>query len=307
MTEPSSPEEHAGDPTTDGSHPAPVDSRGAGGGSTVPPGQHPLPHRPWDLTRSALAAGGVLAVVLAATASGPWFPLGRSELDTRTTVFGFLALVLVIIVQGGILAYLSGRWRAIWAWVVGGVVITAGALVGLNLGAGALPAALEVPIPRTAVLVAGVLLVVIALSRDSDTVHERHTEPDDWFKITGRILQAVHFWTAEQATEQMRLAHAEFDRVQSRRGHGDPELTPTEVFGTPDEYAASVRQRPAASTDPLRAGRWYYLTTAIALGAWAGFRALAASMNWLTVLLFVFAAVAFGMFLWASLTLRRHR
>lgn len=306
MTEPSSPEEPAGDPTDDGSHPAPVDSPGSGSGSAVPHGR-PLPHRPWDLTRSALAAGGTLAVVLAVTASGPWFPLGRSQLDARTTIFGFLALVLVVIVQGGILAYLSGRWRAIWAWAVGGVVITAGALVGLNMGAAALPATLDVPIPRTAVLVAGVLLVIIALSRDSDTVHERRTEPDDWFKITGRILQAVHFWTAEQATEQMRLARAEFDRVQSRRGHGDPELTPSEVLGTPDEYAASVRERPTTSTDPLRAGRWYYLTTAIALGAWAAFRALAPSMNWLTVLLFVLATVAFGMFLWASLTLRRHR
>lgn len=307
MTEPSSPEEHVGDPAAAGSHPAPTDPPDGGNGSTTLRERRSLPHRPWDLTRSALAAGGALAVVLAVTASGHWFPLGRSQLDTRTTLFGFLALVLVIILQGGILAYLSGRWRAIWAWAVGGVVITAGALVGLNLGADALPGSLDVPIPRTAVLVAGVLLVIIALSRDSDTVHERHTEPDDWFKITGRILQAVHFWTAEQATEQMRLAHAELDRAQSRRGHGDPELSPTEVFGAPDEYAASVHQRPATSTDPLRAGRWYYLTTAIALGAWAAFRALAASMDWLTVLLFLFAAIAFGMFLWASLTLRRHR
>lgn len=308
MTEPSSTGGDDGDPRS--STPDPESHQHPHAAGSSPTGAGPrrtTPRRLWDLTRTALAGGGLLVIALAVTATGPWFPLGHTELDSRTSIFGLLALVVLIAVQGASLAYLSGRWRSIWGWVIGGVVVVGGALVGLQQAQGLLPDSLGLPIPRTAILVAGVLMLVVALSRDSDTVHERETDPDDWFKVTGRILQAVHFWTGEQAAEQMRRARAEFDRAQSRRGHGDPELTPTQVFGPPDEYAASLRQRPPTSSDPLRAGRWYYLSTAIALGTWAVFRSLAVATNWLTVVLFVFAVVAFAMFVWASLVLHRHR
>ena len=307
MTQPQSPDGPVPERTPSDSAPRGGGRHGEGPHSTPTRSAHPLPRHHWDLTRSALAAGGVLLVVLALTAVGPWFPLGRTGLDTRITVFGLLALALVLMVQGGVLAYLSGRWRSIWGWGVGAVFTVGITLGALHLVADSLPELLRLPIPRTAVLVAGVLLVVIALSRDSDTLHERDTDPDDWFKFTGRILQAVHFWTAEQAAEQMRRTRAEFDRLQSRRGHGEPELTPPQVFGTPDEYAASLETRPDLPGDPLKAGRWYYLTTAIALGAWAAFRSQAVAMNWLTVLLFLFAAIAFAMFLWASLAQRKRR
>lgn len=151
-----------------------------------------------------------------------------------------------------------------------------------------------------------VFLVVWGLSRGSDVAHDREGA-QDWFTRTERILQAVHFWTADQAKEQVHRARGEWEHAQSRRTPGTEELDPGDVFGTPEEYAASLSRRPTTSTDPIASGRWYYLTTGILLGAWATFRTVSQPMNWLTLVIFLFSVTALVVFVWASLRQRRSR
>ncbi|MFC7581968.1 hypothetical protein ACFQ23_11405 [Schaalia naturae] len=263
------------------------------------------PARRWDLTRTALSGAGLLLVVLAAVARGAWMS-GASDIPMSALCFGATAVLVLIAVQGGSLAYVTGRWRALGGWAAGGVVVVALVLVALNTLSGRPPDSVSIPVPRLVVLVAGVLLVVIGASRNSDTVHERDASGDDWFVVTGRVLRATQFWNDEQAHEQMRRARAEFDHAQARRAQGSDPLTPREHFGSPEQYAASLTSRPSTAADPVRAGRWYYLISAIVLGVWALWRTYSAGMSWLAVVLFFFAVVAAAMFVWASLRSRRH-
>lgn len=269
-----------------------------------PVGEPPLPRRRWDLTKTALVVGGVLVVLFAVAASGPWFPFGGMRVPTRLVAFGSAFLVAVLGAQGASQSYVSGRWGRSALWVGATVVLVGGELGALNAFSAHLPADLRFQTPRTAIFALGLVMVVWGLSRDSDVAHEREGA-NDWFTRTERILQAAHFWTSEQSKEQVRRARAEWEHAQSRRNAGTEEITPTEVFGTPEEYAASLSKRPATTTDPVAAGRWYYLTTGILLGAWATFRMVSSAMDWLTFLLFLFSVSAFAVFLWASL--RQHR
>ncbi len=277
------------------------------GESTAAPDSIANPRRRWDVIKTELVSVGAVLIVLSILSSGAWFPFGFAHIPTRPLAFGTAFVVLLVGLQGGMLAYLSGRWHAIWGWAIGTLLVLAALMIGLNLIEGSLPPSLAVPFPRAAMLIAGIVAGVIGLSRQSDVLHCAESDPDDWFTRTSRILQAVHFWTADQAHEQMRRARAEFDHAQSHRTQGTEQLTPTEHFGAPEEYAASLRDRPSTTTDPFRSGRWYYLTTAIVLGAWALFRSYALRMGWLTTALFFLAVVALGMFVWVSVASDRHR
>ena len=272
------------------------------------PPRRVAPRPRWDVPKTALVALGFVIVSLAIAGDGPWWPLRHIDIPLRTLSFGIAAVVLFSCVQGASLAYLTGRWKAIAGWVAAALLLLGGALIVLNIAAPSLPDALTVPIPRLAVFIGGVLVLIIGALRDSNALsHTRDqlTDPDDWFIRTGRVLQAVHFWTPDQAREQMRRARAEFDHAHSRRTLGTPAPTPFEHFGSSEDYADSLTERPSITADPLRSGRWYYLSTSIALGAWAAFRTFTVGWNWLTVLLFFFGAVAAAMFVWASL--KQHR
>lgn len=291
-------------------HAGPADQ--ADSGSTAPrpdeDGPHArLPRKRWDLVKTAWVGAGLYLVVLSAVADGPWFPLHTGTLPVPVLAFGAAAVVLLVLAQGTSLAYVTGRWNRIWTWIASAAVFIAAVLVVLRTVADSLPDRVTVPIPRTALLVGGVLSLIIGITRNTDVLHDADQATDDWFRRTGRILQATRFWSPEQADEQMRRARAEFDQVQSHRAQGTPELTPQEHFGSPELYAASVPTRPSATPDPLRGGRWYYLMSAIALGAWAAFRSLTVGMNWLTVVLYLFAVISIALFVWASVAQRRRR
>lgn len=281
---------------------------------STPTSQYPTPGRGraasprhgWDLTRTALVVGGLLVVLLAVFSTGSWFPFGTLTAPTRLAAFGLAFLLTVLGAQGASQSYVSGRWGRAAAWVAATVVLVGGELVALHVASASLPEALHLPAPRTVVLALGVVLVVWGLSRGSDVAHEREGA-QDWFTRTERILQAVHFWTADQAKEQVHRARGEWEHAQSRRSPGTEELDPGDVFGTPEEYAASLSRRPTTSTDPIASGRWYYLTTGILLGAWATFRTVSQPMNWLTLVIFLFSVTALVVFVWASLRQRRSR
>lgn len=258
----------------------------------------------WDLTRTALMGAGLLLIVVSFMSTGAWLR-GPAALPVDALTFGTTAVLVLVAAQGASLAYTTGRWGALGGWIGGGLALVAAVLVVLNLAATHLPVAVSLPVPRVVILVAGILLGVVGSSRNSDAIHEREDTDGNWFVTTGRVLRATQFWTDEQAQEQMRRARAEFDHAQARRAHGSAPLTPRVLFGTPEEYAASLTSRPEPSTDPIRAGRWYYLLTALVLGVWALWRTTSVGMNGLTAVLFLFAVVAVAMFVWASLRSRR--
>lgn len=266
----------------------------------------PLPRRRWDLAKTALVVGGLVVVLVVIFSSGPWFPFAPMGAPTAVVAFGLAFLLTVLGVQGASQAYVSGRWGRAAAWAVATIVLVGGELVALRACSSSLPEELRLPTPRTVVLVLGIVLVAWGLLRDSDVAHEREGA-QDWFTRTERILQAAHFWTSDQAKEQVRRARAEWEHAQSRRSPGTEELDPADVFGTPEQYAGSLSQRPTALTDPIVSGRWYYLTSGILLGSWATFRMVSSSMNWLTLVLFLFSVAAFAVFVWASLRQRRSR
>ena len=282
----------------------PVPSPG-GAHAPAPSAAPATPARRWDLARTGLVVGGLLLAVLAVFSAGSWFPFGTLQVSTRLVAFALAFLLTVLGAQGASQSYVSGRWGRAGAWVGATVVLVGGELLTLR-ALSSLPEDLHLPTPRTVVLVLGVVLVVWGLSRDSDVAHEREGA-QDWFTRTERILQAAHFWSADQAKEQVRRARGEWEHAQSRRSPGTEELDPGDVFGTPEAYAASLSQRPTTSTDPIVSGRWYYLTTGILLGAWATFRTVSSPMNWLTLLVFLFSVTAFAVFVWASLRQRRSR
>ena len=274
--------------------------------------EHPAPHHHastarWDLVKTAVVGVGVLLIVLAAATTSGWMSMEGTDLSVRVLTFGVTALVAVVCAHAASVAYLSGRWGVAGAWAAATVAVVAGVIIGLNAVADSLPQVLSVPVPRGVLAVAGALVSIAGLTRNSDTIHERHREAtdDDWFVRTGRVLRAGHMWTDEQADEQMRRARAEFEHAQSRRAQGSEPLTPRDLFGSPEQYASSRTERPPASPDPALAGRWYYLLTALVLGVWAALRTYSTGVSWLSLLLFLFAVVAMGMFVWASLKVRR--
>jgi len=258
----------------------------------------------WDLVRTTLVTAGLLLIVLAAASSGSWMS-GPSVLPMNVLAFGITVTLALIAVQGASLAYTSGRWGAVWWWAGAAVAVVAAALVVLRRVGDQLPSSADLPAPRAVVVVVGVLLLIVGISRNSDTVLERETTDGDWFVLTDRVLRATQFWSGEQAREQMRRARAEFDHVQARRTQGSEQISPWDYFGTPEQYAVSMTSRPAPTEDPVRGGRWYYLITALVLGVWALWRTYSVGMSWLTVVLYFFGVVAVGMFVWASLKSRR--